>query len=227
MELQEPLTELFSRSRLLILDFAQISPDAGEVENIQTFFRKCEEQGLNPRLPENRQKFNDRLLQASGMRYLVSRYAEDRSAMLAGSHIAEAGRVLHLGIDIFSRDLETVYAPCDGTIIRTGTEAEAHGYGYYVMLQPDQSPGLYFFFGHLSKDLPRLGPIQAGRPIARLGDFRGGENGGWSRHLHFQVLAELPPEDQTPPGYAAKADKAHFGRLFPDPMRYFPNWRLG
>ena len=223
--LREPLEDLFIRSKTLILDFAQIPNDAPKTENIKIFFEACAKEGTDPRLPQNRQRFNDRLLAATGKRYLVSRYAEDRSAMLLGSHIAKEGRVLHLGIDIFSKDLERVYAPCDGKIVRTGKEIEPHGYGYYVILQPNHIDGIYFFLGHLSKDLPPLGSVQAGQPIARLGDFRDTENGGWSRHLHLQVLTVLPPEGQTPPGYATKTTIARLGQLYPDPLPYFPNWR--
>lgn len=224
--MHEPLTDLFHNSRLMILDFSQIPPGATPAENIQTFFKDCEAKGVNPRLPQHRQEFNNRLLEFSGKRYLVSRYGEDRSAMLAGSRIAAEGRTLHLGVDVFSRELETVYAPCDGTIVRVGREEASHGYGYYLVLRPNDIPNLYFFFGHLSKDLPGIGAVSGGQAIARLGDFADNENGGWSRHLHIEVITALPREGETPPGYATKHDFQVISKKILDPMPYFPDWHI-
>lgn len=225
MTFTEPLPELFTRSRLMILDFSEIPPDVRGEENIRLFFEDCEKRGLNPRLPENRQQFNNRMLQATGARYLVSRYGEDRSAMLAGSQIAKEGRTLHMGIDIFSQNLEPVFAPCDGEIVRVGFEDEAHSYGHYVILKPSIDIGAYIFLGHLSKNLPGIGPVQAGERIAALGDYHENENGGWSRHLHLQFVCELPPEGQTPIGYSSRENFPENSRKFPDPHAFLTEWQ--
>ncbi|HSW98865.1 MAG TPA: peptidoglycan DD-metalloendopeptidase family protein [Candidatus Saccharimonadales bacterium] len=225
MALTEPLAQLFTRSRLMILDFADIPQDAPDEENIQHFFEACAQRGQNPRLPGNRQQFNNRMLEATGARYLVSRYGEDRAAMLTGSQIAKEGRTLHMGIDIFSRGLEPVFAPCDGEIVRTGFEDEAHSYGHYLILKPAADIGAYIFMGHLSKGLPALGAVRAGQRIATLGDYHGNENGGWSRHLHLQFICELPPEGQTPIGYSSRAAFAENSHKFPNPFGFLPEWR--
>ncbi|HSX15767.1 MAG TPA: peptidoglycan DD-metalloendopeptidase family protein [Candidatus Saccharimonadales bacterium] len=226
MNMHEPLEGLFTSSRLLILDFAGIPAGTPAEESMQQFFALCERRGINPRLPEQRQAFNDRLLKRTGARYLVSRYGEDRAAMLAGSEIARQGRTLHIGIDVFCRNLETVYAPCDGDIIRTGQEPEDHSYGYYLVLRPRATPDVAFFFGHLSARLPALGPVRAGQPIARLGDFTAHENGGWSRHLHIQMVKELPPKPLTPDGYATPEQFAQAAQNCPSPLPYFPEWQI-
>lgn len=221
--MQEPLEQLFTRSQLMILDFSQIPLDAPHTSNIELFFKDSEAEGLNPRLPENRQRFNNDMLDATGARYLVSRYGEDRRAMLAGSTIAAQGRTLHMGVDIFAKDTETVYAPCDGQIVQVGREPGDHTFGYYAILKP-KDIDTYMFFGHLSKDQPTLGPVKAGQPFARLGDYRNQENGGWSRHLHLQVFVQLPKDGQPLVGYSTRADFAANSRRFPDPMVYFPDW---
>jgi len=226
MTLQAPLSELFTRSKFMILDFAHIPVDTKPEENIQLFFEECEHQGRNPRLPENRQQFNNSMLTSTGMRYLVSQYGEDRSAMLVGSQIAREGRTLHMGIDIFSKNLENVYAPCDGEIVRTGFEDEAHSYGHYIILKPSEDIGVLFFFGHLSKELPALGSVHAGDQIATLGDYHNNENGGWSRHLHLQCIRSLPAEGQTPIGYASKTSFEEQRGNFPNPFDYFPQWHV-
>lgn len=224
--MRPPLNELFTRSKLMILDFSQIPATLPRDQNIQLFFEQCEAASRNPRLPENRQKFNDQMLKSTGTRYLVSRYAEDRQAMLTGSVIAKEGRTLHMGIDIFSKDQETVYAPCDGTIVRAEYEEQDHGYGHYIIIEPDDKPGFYIFLGHLAKDLPKLRHVRAGEAIAQLGDYRNAENGGWSRHLHLQIITELPPKGETPIGYSSTATFAANAQKFPDPMPFFPDWQI-
>jgi|GEM_PF-1024475 len=228
VELLAPMTDMFNGSRLMILDFSQIPPEASDEENIQKFFNNAENDGINPRLPENRQVFNNRMLGHTSMRYLVSRYGENRSEMLAGSQIAEEGRTLHMGIDVFSRDLEAVFVPCDGRIILADYEHQDHGYGHYLLLEPDESVNLdvFLFFGHLSKSLPELGKVRAGQQIAQLGDFTNAENGGWSRHLHLQMCRELPPENETPIGYSTSDNFAMNSHRFPNPMDYFTDWHI-
>lgn len=222
--MNEPLQGLFAESRWLTLDFGQISGDTPDSQNIQRFFEQCRQEGLDPTAPEQRQRFNDRVLTEMGARYLVSRYGEDRSAMLAGSSIAAEGRTLHLGIDIFCRGQEVVYAPCSGEVIATGREPQDHSFGYYLVLKPaDQD--CYLFFGHLSAEPPiRRGRVDAGQAIARLGDYADGENGGWSRHLHLQLFASPPLGQADLIGYSSRADFATNQRRYPNPMTLFPAW---
>lgn len=221
--MSEPLPQLFRSSRRLVLDFAHIDPDTPKQENIAAYFSEMERQGKNPRLAQARQSFNDQLIEHTGSRYLVSSYAEDRIAMLRGSSIASEGRTLHLGIDIFSKDLEPVMAPCDGTVVRVGHEPQDHSFGYFVFIKPDDASLPYVFMGHLGKSLPVLGCVKAGQVIARLGDFETGENGGWSRHLHFQLFQSLPQETEPLVGYASADDTSAFTK-YPDPMLYFTGW---
>ncbi|HUD44673.1 MAG TPA: peptidoglycan DD-metalloendopeptidase family protein [Patescibacteria group bacterium] len=215
---EELLTGLFTQSELMILDFNQIPPGTPDYKNIRAFFERCQTSGVNPRLPENRQQFNNNFLEKSGKRYLISRYAEDRHEMLKGSQIAEEGRTLHLGIDIFSKDLEPVYAPYDGTIVSVGREDGPHSFGHYIILKPDKSiTDHYLFLGHLSKNLPNLGTTSGGERIATLGNWIDDENGGWSRHVHVQLLSELPKPDELPIGYSTKDNLSQNMLKYPDP----------
>jgi hypothetical protein len=145
---------------------------------------------------------------------------------LAGSSIAKEGRTYHLGIDIFSHDLEPVFAPCDGEIVRVGREPEDHSFGNYVILRSADGSLPLFFFGHLGFELPQPGPVSKGQVIGRLGDYTENENGGWSRHLHLQCLSKLPPKSVVPPGYAAKSDFLLAKSQYPDPLQFFSDWKL-
>ena len=65
--------------------------------------------------------------------------------------------------------------------------------------------------------LKQLNGIKKGECVAKLGNFIGGENGGWSRHLHYQVLVDLPPQRTAPIGYSTKSDLPDNKNRFPDP----------
>lgn len=225
MLLSEPLPELITRSKVVLLDFSQITAAVPQYENIQSFFETTIEKGDNPRLPNNRQDFNNKMLKETGARYLVGRYGEDRIAMLADTPAGKEGRTVHLAVDIFSKDLEPVMAPADGTVVRSNYEEGFGEYGNYLILQPDKAD-YYIFFGHLAGDRIKPGPVKKGQVIAHLGDYINNENGGWSRHLHLQILTKLPPDGETPAGYSSKDDLEHNQELFPNPMSYFPEWKL-
>lgn len=218
MDLTELLPELFSKSELMILDFSEISSKLPEHKNIKLFFEKCRALQIDPKLPQNRQKFNDEFLTKTGKRYLISRYGENRIEMLKGSQIAKEGRTIHLGIDIFSKDLELVFAPCDSEIVDIGKEEGSHSFGHYIILKPDSSlTKNYVFLAHLSRVLPNVGRVRKGQKIAQLGDFIDSENGGWSRHLHVQMLSRLPENNLLPIGYSSKEDLSQNMLKYPDP----------
>lgn len=217
-QIYELMPQLFSSSEIMILDFNQIPSDFPEYKNIKKFFEKSQKDDVDPKLPENRQKFNNEFLEKTGKRYLISKYVEDRIEMLKGSKIAEEGRTIHLGIDIFSKDLEAVYAPCDGEIVVAGREEGDHSFGNYIMLKLDPEISRNFLFlGHLSKNLPSLGKVNRGQVIARLGDYIDGENGGWSRHVHVQLLIELLQKGLVPIGYSSRVKLKENTDIYPDP----------
>jgi murein DD-endopeptidase MepM/ murein hydrolase activator NlpD len=222
----EPMTELFTRSRLLVLDFAHIPASTHDEENISVYFRDMEARGLNPRLAEHRHAFNARLLNRTHARYLVSQYSEDRSSMLAGSAIAAEGRTYHLGLDIFAQEQEPVFAPCDGEIMRSEYEPGLHNYGNFLILRPDDTKLPYMFFGHLAADKHPVGHVKEGEQIARLGTYEQLENGGWSVHLHLQLLTELPPVGEAPIGYSSKESLHKNQQRFPNPEDIFPTWNI-
>ena len=65
-----------------------------------------------------------------------------------------------------------------------------------------------------------------GEAIATLGDYKDNEIGGWSRHLHIQILKELPAKGATPDGYSTKIDFVKNTAIYPNPLDYFAGWRL-
>lgn len=224
--MQAPLKELFTKSKLLILNFEEITADTPQIENIKAFFKTCEANGIDPKAPRNRQTFNNDLIDASNVRYLVCRYGEDRTSIIKDSIIEKEGRVLHLGIDIFCKALEDVYAPCGGVIIASGQEPGNHSFGNYIILKPDDLNTPSIFLGHLDANKTTSGRVKSGDKIAALGDYKNFENGGWSRHLHIQMLKDYNASEGIPIGYSSKVDIKTNRIKFPDPMPYFPAWKL-
>ena len=208
-------------SEVIILDFKEIPYDLPPFKNMKMYFEECIRENINPKSPQNRQKFNDYFIDKAKKRYLIGRYGEDRLEMLRGSHIAEEGRTIHLGIDLFCKGLETVYAPFDGEIVRTGHETDDPSFGYYVFIKHViDGKIIYTFYAHLSHALPNLGKIKKGQAFAKIGDHH--ENGGWSRHLHFQLFTELPVSNGLI-GYSTKKDFARNQERFPDPRMILGN----
>lgn len=225
MNLSEPLEGLFEHSRIVKLDFAQLDDSTPEWENVESYFKRTQENNINPRLPENRQQFNNTMLDKTGARYLIGRHGEDRIAMLADTPAGKQGRTIHMAIDIFSKDLEPVYAPCDGEIIRSDYEEGFGEYGNYLFFKP-ANQDFCIFFGHLSAEKISVGSVKEGQMIAHLGGYVGNENGGWSRHLHLQIVTQLPIEGETPDGYSTKEEFEANARIYPDPMDYFSDWKM-
>jgi len=218
-----PVAEIFpglrTESRVMVLDFVRIPDDLPPSQRIDTFFQMTEAAGINPRLPEERQRFNNALLSQTGGKYLIGQYLENRIAMLAGSSIAEEGRTYHLGIDVFTSGLDSLHTPAAGKVARIGREPGKHSYGYYAIVEHlFGNQRLYAFYGHLSSKLPEVGTVVgAGQPFAQLGDFVGDENGGWSRHVHVQLLRELPEDTEPPIGYSSLENLSMNSERFPDP----------
>lgn len=225
MRLLEPLPELFTRSELLIWNFADLT-NADKNKNIQQYMREQERLGRNPRNAFHRQAFNTRVLSQTNARYLIGRYGEDRMDILKGSHIADEGRTFHLAIDIFALDQEPVFAPCDGNIVVSTYESGLHNYGNYLIMRPDDESLPYIFFGHLAGDQVKIGRVHANQQIGRLGSFENLENGGWSIHLHLQLLRDLPPEGKAPIGYSTLKDLKNNQVRFPNPQNIFPEWTI-
>ncbi len=209
-----------SSAEIVILDFNEISPSFPQHKNIARFFERCAKEGRDPRSAKERQQFNDCFLRISGKKVLIGRYGEDRAVILEGSSMAREGRTIHLGIDLFTTGLEEVFCPLDGEVVSAGFEPGPHGYGYWIIIKHLlQGETLYTFYGHLGKRLYVKKIVRAEDCIGNLGDFVDGENGGWSRHLHFQLLDSLPSKGAAPNGYATQDQFRKRQRARLDPAR--------
>jgi len=156
----------------------------------------------------------------------VGRYNEPRSVytspLFAGNPNPTAERrTMHLGIDLFADPGTLVSAPFDATIHAFADNAAPLDYGPALILKHRGSDGLDFFslYGHLSRE--SLSPLRVGDNVsrgqffARIGDTS--ENGGWSPHLHFQIILDLLDLGTDFPGVAFASQRDLFTSLSPDP----------
>jgi 4-aminobutyrate aminotransferase-like enzyme/Ser/Thr protein kinase RdoA (MazF antagonist) len=156
----------------------------------------------------------------------VGRYNEPRSVYTSPLFAASPNptaerRTIHLGIDLFADPGTPVSAPFDATIHAFADNSAPLDYGPVVILKHRAADGLDFFslFGHLSREsLSQLrvgGCVARGQAFARIGAVS--ENGGWTPHLHFQVILDLLDLATDFPGVAFASQRDLFTSLSPDP----------
>jgi len=167
-------------------------------------------------------------LSATGATIGVGRYLEprlfDTSRTSAGGDGWQLDRrTLHLGMDLFARPGTTVRAPLDGVVHSIGDPTRKQDDGTVVILRHGTDDGDEFFtlHGHLARKTDELlavgRPVAAGDTIGWIGDV--GENGGWTPHLHFQVILDLLGLDDDFPGVVHASNRELWSALSPDPNR--------
>lgn len=156
----------------------------------------------------------------------VGRYKEARAVyrsplFAGGSNPTDERRTVHLGIDLFVDAGAPVSAPLDATAYAFADNRAPLDYGPVVILkhQPDDAPQFFTLYGHLSRESLaslRVGDrIAHGQPFARIGNV--GENGGWTPHLHFQIILDHLDQSTDFPGVAFPSQREVFTSLSPDP----------
>jgi 4-aminobutyrate aminotransferase-like enzyme len=99
--------------------------------------------------------------------------------------------------------------------------AAPQDYGPVIILRHMPESGVVFFtlYGHLSKESLTMvaagNEVNAGQQIATLGTPD--VNGGWTPHLHFQVMTDLLGLEHDFPGVARASQRRAWLGLCPDP----------
>ncbi len=150
-----------------------------------------------PEMPAYSDRAFDDWFAGQGVTYGLGPYGEDR-AVYRTAQFADAAspmrRTVHLGVDVFAQTGTAVHAPLPGVVEHVTYNADPLDYGHTLILR-HAAGGVPFrtLYGHLGASLPdlcRVGEtVAAGQLVAHLGDWH--ENGGWSAHLHFQVMTDM------------------------------------
>jgi 4-aminobutyrate aminotransferase-like enzyme/Ser/Thr protein kinase RdoA (MazF antagonist) len=130
-------------------------------------------------------------------------------------------RTIHLGLDYFTRAETPVHVPLSGTVHAFCDNRQALDYGPVVILRHTSDAGdeFYTLYGHLSRQslapLRRGMRVQAGDTLGEVGSTD--ENGGWTPHLHFQLITDLLDMDCNFPGVCRASETRTWAALSPDP----------
>lgn len=156
----------------------------------------------------------------------VGRYNEARPVyssplFAASANPTDERRTIHLGIDLFADSGTPISSPFDATVHAFADNRAALDYGPVVILKHRAGEDLEFFtlYGHLSREsLTKLhmgDRISRGQLFARIGTAS--ENGGWTPHLHFQIILDLLDRSTDFPGVAYPSQRDVHTGLSPDP----------
>ncbi len=165
-------------------------------------------------------------IQAAGVDVGIGLYDEARLIYTTEQFRVQADemaehRTLHLGLDLYKRSGEPVYAPLDGKVHSFKNNTAPLDYGPTIILehQTDQGDCFYTLYGHLSPDslngLEVGMPVEKGRLIARVGESI--TNGGWPPHVHFQLILDMLGETGNFPGVARPSERDVWLAICPDP----------
>jgi 4-aminobutyrate aminotransferase-like enzyme/Ser/Thr protein kinase RdoA (MazF antagonist) len=171
-----------------------------------------------------------REMKCAGASIGVGRYDEPRLLYTsplfgASGNPTDERRTVHLGMDLFLEPGAAVNAPLEGVVHVVANNSAPLDYGPLVILRHETGGGDEFFtlYGHLSKEA--LGSLKVGQHIARgqqfarIGSSQG--NGGWTPHLHFQMILDLLELGADFPGVAYASQRAVWTSLSPDPNLLF------
>jgi 4-aminobutyrate aminotransferase-like enzyme/Ser/Thr protein kinase RdoA (MazF antagonist) len=160
----------------------------------------------------------------AGANAAIGRYREPRllyTSPAFGALDDRSRRTVHLGVDVFAPPGTAVHAWLDGVIHLAHDNAAPLDYGPVVVLRHQSAAGdaFYTLYGHLSRrsleDLPVGREIRRGEPFAAVGTAD--VNGGWTPHLHFQVIVDLLGLGADFPGVCRASELPVWEALSPDP----------
>jgi 4-aminobutyrate aminotransferase-like enzyme/Ser/Thr protein kinase RdoA (MazF antagonist) len=168
----------------------------------------------------------DEAMRDAGVRVAIGRYDEPRLLYVApafalGPRLTDAHRTIHIGLDLFADAGMPVFAPLDGEVAAFNDNGMNQDYGPVIILRHRTHDGVEFFtlYGHLSREsLDGLSVgkrIKAGERIATLGSAD--VNGGWTPHLHLQIITDPLDLGADFPGVAASAQRSVWTSICPDP----------
>ncbi|MDZ7839962.1 MAG: aminotransferase class III-fold pyridoxal phosphate-dependent enzyme [Gammaproteobacteria bacterium] len=167
----------------------------------------------------------ERCMQDSGARYAIGLYGERREVYTTGqfeSAASDQRRSVHLGMDLFVPAGTTLHAPLAGTVVSVRDNDLPLDYGPTVILEHrcgDDGPPFWTLYGHLGRrslTMTSAGDrIAAGQAIGEIGDHD--VNGGWTPHLHFQLITDLLGETGNFNGAGEPANMDVWQAISPDP----------
>ena len=152
--------------------------------------------------------------------YLETRAVYDSSDYEILTERGFENRTTHLGIDFWVNEKTSINSIEDGIIKIITNDKTIKGYGGVIIIEHNLgSLKFYSLYGHLTdqkKSKLKVGDfIEKGEKIAEIGSVK--ENGGWSPHLHFQIMLTLLDYKNDFPGVCLESEKKVWSSICPNP----------
>ncbi len=163
------------------------------------------------------QSWNEKILNDNSRKWGIAWYLEDRTLRLRWTHLLEAWRVFHLGIDIIAPAWTNIFSPLTWEVIESAIELWNAGYGGYVIVRYTIEDYIFYtLYWHLNPDsLHNLWLIDSGEIIWEIGSPN--VNGWWTTHLHMQNFTWIDFEKWKMKGYCSLEDLKIINTISPDP----------
>jgi 4-aminobutyrate aminotransferase-like enzyme len=206
-----PILKDLHTTSLTLIDFSIGSPllNGDTAQNIEPL--------LTPRVQQ--------AMQSAKAKIGVGRYAEARYLYLSptfatGNRLTDEARTIHLGLDLFAEPGTSIYAPLAGKVCAFANNANPQDYGPVIILEHQADPHTFYtLYGHLSlssiENLTIGQQIDRGEQFATLGSSE--VNGGWTPHVHFQIILDLLDRGCDFPGAALPSQRSTWQSFSPDP----------
>jgi len=129
-------------------------------------------------------------------------------------------RNIHIGMDLWIKAGTPVLAALDGTVFGFDYNTGAGNYGPTIILKHTiENQTFYTLYGHLSvesiEDIEIDTFFKKGQQLASLGDSS--VNGGYSPHLHFQIIKNIEDNFSDYPGVCSKKNLSYYLENCPNP----------
>jgi murein DD-endopeptidase MepM/ murein hydrolase activator NlpD len=129
-------------------------------------------------------------------------------------------RNIHIGMDLWIKAGTPILAALDGTVYGFDFNAGKGNYGPTIILKHSlENHVFYTLYGHLSMESIseiEIGThFKKGQQMATLGNSS--VNGGYSPHLHFQIIKKIEAYFGDYPGVCSKKDLDYYLENCPDP----------
>ena len=167
--------------------------------------------------------FIENHLRISSAKIAFGGYNEERNlykSSLIFNDKEEEERNIHIGMDLWIKAGTSVLAALDGTVYGFDYNTGAGNYGPTIILKHTiENQTFYTLYGHLSiesiEDIEIGTFFKKGQQLATLGDSA--VNGGYSPHLHFQIIINMGENFSDYPGVCNQKDLEYYLDNCPNP----------
>jgi murein DD-endopeptidase MepM/ murein hydrolase activator NlpD len=169
------------------------------------------------------ENYIENILQKNNSKVAFGGYTEERnlykSSLLFNDEEKEE-RNIHIGLDLWIEAGTSVLATLDGIVHSFNFNVGKGNYGPTIILKHSIENHLFYtLYGHLSvesiENIEIGNVVMKGQQIATLGDAT--VNGGYSPHLHFQIIKEIKDYLGDYPGVCSRNDLDYYLENCPDP----------